>query len=151
MILIGKLTAAAEAVSREWHSRAYGIQRYGILAARKASRMSVPIKNTPLRSQNPVTWHVTIRKLHKWISEPGEKASRPFVLMITNPEQKSVIKTKIISETPDPQSVLHWINQAVNSQDTHQSPRPLPECNHLRRSGPGRAAAAAALGPANSL
>jgi len=89
--------------------------------------MSLPIKNTPLQSQNPVTWHVTIRKLHKWISEPGEKASRPFVLMITNPEQKSVIKTKIISETPAPQSILHWINQAVNSADSHQSSRPLPE------------------------
>ncbi|OGO28319.1 MAG: hypothetical protein A2Z16_13235 [Chloroflexi bacterium RBG_16_54_18] len=85
------------------------------------------MKNNPAQAQNPVTWHVTIRKLHKWISEPGEKASRPFVLMITNPEQKSVIKTKIISETPDPGSLLDLISQAVNSPDTGKSPRLRPE------------------------
>lgn len=82
-------------------------------------------------SQQPpaeVTWQVTIRRLHKWISEPGEKASRPFVVMITDPERKAVIKTRIISEPPAPADVQGWILQAVNPSGKPLPPADYPQC-----------------------
>ena len=94
--------------------------------------MSHRSKADPTRlPQIAVSWQITIRKLHKWISEPGEMATRPYVIMITIPESKSILITKILSELPDPDKIFQVILETMQSPESSAHP-PHPRWRRYR-------------------
>lgn len=69
----------------------------------------------------PGNWHLTIRKLHRWRSEQDGKASPPYVMMLSVPEQKEILRTRIVAEKPTPPAVLDWIRQSIQSLERAQA------------------------------
>lgn len=69
--------------------------------------MNPNLKNKLLKiRQGNATWQCTVRRAPVWITPKKQPAYRPFILLVLDQDADFILKTEILAEPPDPQTVL---------------------------------------------
>jgi tetratricopeptide (TPR) repeat protein len=74
--------------------------------------------------QKPSSWHVTIRKMNTWVVEEDAMAVRPYLTIVTIPDEKVVLAQDLFVEPPTGEQVRTLIFQAMKKPERTSRHKP---------------------------
>jgi hypothetical protein len=87
------------------------------------------LKNKLLKiRQGNSTWQCTVRRAPVWITPKKQPAYRPFILLVLDQDADFILKTEILAEHPDAQTVLDHLFKTMQGTLLNLLKKQRPAC-----------------------